>query len=159
ARLVLRPPELFARVGRLFAARFPARLPVRGENRVAGDRRGDRLAGVVVAADDDQVPFAPLRELALDRRHPDPLRAAVRSGPVEQDARVADIPRAVVPLAPFVLDAEVIVAIRGRGGEIAVAVPRDADHPVFDREEPLGILVPGPLHPANETGEVLAVER
>ena len=120
--IVLRPPELPVGEDPRLAPLLPARPLVGPEDRLARELHGDRLALRVLAADDDQVADAALGELALDRRHPRTAGAAVGPDRVQEDAGVAHELAAVGPLAPLVLDDQVVVAILLVGGDVAEAV-------------------------------------
>src|SRR5262249_60704647 len=99
---------------------------------------GDRLAVRLLSPDDDQVADASLGELALDRRHPGTACAPVGSGRVQEDAGIAHELAAVGPLAPLVLDDQVIIAVLPVGGDVSVAIAGSVEGAVGGPEHPAG---------------------
>src|SRR5262249_15212033 len=90
--IVQRPPELLAGVDGLLAAFFPAGAAIRAQDGVAGKSDRNRFAGLVLAANDDEIADAALGELTLDRGHPGAARgAAVRADGMQENAGIAHI--------------------------------------------------------------------
>src|SRR5262249_14894796 len=111
-RLVARPPELpVAGEGPRGAALGPPRPVVGADGDIGREPDGDGRALRVLAADDDEVADAPLRELALDRRHPGAVGVAVGAGRVQEDAGVPHRLAAVGLLAPLVLHHQPVIEV------------------------------------------------
>src|SRR5262245_43349060 len=98
---MLRPPELFAGIQRPLASLLPARATVSSKDRVARD--GRRMGGAIgiFTANDNQVPFTTLGQLAFNRRHPHATLRSILPNSMQQHAGVPDGLRVWVSSAPF----------------------------------------------------------
>src|SRR5262249_21382551 len=65
---------------------------------------------------------------------------------------------AVGPLAPLVLDDQVIITVLPVGGDVSVAIAGDVEEAAGDPEHPAGIVALGVLEPGGQAVEIAAVE-
>ena len=112
----------------------------------------------VLAANDNQVAFAALGQLHFDRRHPDAAGVAFRSDGVQQDAGIPHVLGTVGSLAPFVINAEVIVLIGIDGGQIAHPFAGDVNRAVFDRVVFLVLIPISRSQPRRKAAKIFSVE-
>jgi hypothetical protein len=78
---------------------------------------------------------------------------------VQQDSRVTDILAAVRPLAPFVFDDQMIVAVLLVRGDVAVPLARQTDLPIRDLEYLPWIFALRVFEPGRQAGQIPAVEK
>src|SRR5581483_10578241 len=112
--IVLRPPQLTpGRRERLDLATFLPALAflIRAPFDFCRERDGNSGSVLVLAANEDQVADAALRQLTFDARHPYAVGAAIGPHGMQKNAGVADILAAVSALAPLVLDGQVVVLV------------------------------------------------
>src|SRR5207237_626671 len=125
---------------------------------IAGKLDGNHLLILALATNHNQVADAPLGQLAFDARHPGPTGATIGANSVQEDAGVADVFAAVGLLSPLVLDCQVIITVLLVRGEIAIAVSRNVQQAILDRENPAWICALAIFQPGVQAGQVLAVE-
>src|SRR5690606_18707912 len=103
---------------------------------------------------------AALDDLGLDRRVPDAVVAAVGTGAVHEDARIASTigPWGVRLLPPAILEHQVIVGVFLLGDQTAVAIATHVEQAILDTEDALRIAAPVVFDPDIKSVEILSIE-